>query len=104
MHLTAGNRRPRNWRLRMEERKTISWNDAVQASWNIRAMAKAMYYLSAYTLSENEITIKTPLAADKDNSMFPVLAAAVEGSIMEIHDYLNSIEPPLDTANEGEKS
>jgi hypothetical protein len=77
-----------------------SWDSAVEAVWTIKAMSKALYYLSAYTLSEDEIVITTDKekVRNKEGFMIPRLASTIFDAVFEIHEFLNEIEPLLDMA------
>jgi hypothetical protein len=82
------------------------WDSAIEAVWTIKAMSKALYYLSAYTLSEDEIVITTDAGKvrDKDGFMIPRLASTIFDSVSEIHRFLDGIEPLLDKAIAAEKN
>jgi hypothetical protein len=81
------------------------WDDAKEAAWTIRAMSKALYYLSAYTLSEDEIVITTDKEKirNEEGFMIPRLASTIFDAAFEIHKFLDEIEPLLDMALAMEK-
>jgi hypothetical protein len=81
------------------KRKT-DWDEAINAAWTIKAMSKALYYLSAYNLSEDEIVITTDMKKirDKEGFMIPQLATTIFDAAYEIQKFLDEIEPLLDKA------
>jgi hypothetical protein len=89
----------------MKKTKT-DWDSAIKAAWTIKAMSKALYYLSAYTLSENEIVKTTggDKIRDKEGFMIPQLASTIFDAAFEIHQFLDGIEFLLDKAMAAERN